>query len=84
MVDDIKDGLDDGTLVLVTALVAQHARQERQHQSLFCGKLETQGTDGIDYNDFELVADVGHKQGDLLHQTVYGGFSTGLFSKNKP
>jgi hypothetical protein len=78
VVDNVKDGFHDCSLVLVAAFVAQDSRQEIEHERLLGRELEAKCSHGVDNNDFELVRDLGHESADLFHQTVNARLGTRL------
>lgn len=41
-------------------------------------EFDAEGSDSIDNDDLELVADVTHESTDLLHQPIDGSFVAGL------
>ncbi len=76
--DQVEHALHDGALELVAALVAQDAAEELEHAGLLAGELEAERPDGLDDGDLELVGDLRHEAGDLLHQAVDAGLVAGL------
>lgn len=76
--DQIEHALHHGALELVAALVAQDAAQEGEHTSLLAGELEAQRADGFDNGNLELVRDLRHEAGNVLHKTIHAGFVAGL------
>ena len=76
--DHIKHRLYHSTLEVVAAFVAKNTRQEGQHRGVFCRELEAQGTDRVDNNDLEFVANFCHETSDLFDEPIHGGFVTSL------
>jgi hypothetical protein len=76
--DEVEHALHHGTLELVATLVAEDTTEELQHAGLLAGELETERADGLHDGDLELVRDLGHEAGDLLHQPVHTGLVAGL------
>lgn len=76
--DQIEHALHDGTLELVSTLIAQNATEEGQHAGLLAGELQAQSSDSLDNSNLELVGNLRHEARDLLHQSVNTGLVTGL------
>ena len=76
--DHVEDGFDDRALKVVSALVAQDARQEREHRFVLGRELEAERADGVDDDDLELIADLAHEAADLLHEAIDGRLIAGL------
>src|SRR5882672_3833957 len=76
--DHVEDGFYDGTLEVIATFITEDAGEEGEHRGMFEGELQTERTDGIDDDDFELVSDFSHEACDLLHKSVDGCFVAGL------
>lgn len=50
---------------------------------MFRGELEAEGTDSVDNDDLELVADFGHETTDLFYQAVDRSFIASLEETDK-
>lgn len=59
-----------------TSFISEHAGQEVHEDSVLPRELEGQGLDGLNDDHLELVRDLAHEGGDLLHQTVDRGLGT--------
>ena len=59
--DHVKDGFNNSTLEVIAAFIAKDTGEEGEHRSMFEGELETERTDRIDDDDFELVGDFRHE-----------------------
>jgi len=82
VLDHIEDRFHDGSLEVVSTLIPQDARQEREHDSLFCREFQTKRPDCVHHDDLEFVRDLAHEAGDLLHKTIDGGFVSSLHMKD--
>ena len=76
--DEVEHALHYSTLEIISSLVAKNAAQECQHTSLLARELETQGADGFNNGDLELVCNLRHEARDLLHQAIHASFVSGL------
>jgi hypothetical protein len=74
VVDNVKNGFHDRSLVLVAAFVAQDSRQEVEHERLLGRELEAESSHGIDDDNLELVRDLGHESANLFHEPINAGF----------
>mmetsp|Transcript_4894 Transcript_4894/g.17633 ORF Transcript_4894/g.17633 Transcript_4894/m.17633 type:complete len:665 (+) Transcript_4894:501-2495(+) len=68
--DDPEDGIDDGLLVLKATLLPQHTGQEGHHRPELGGELDAELVHGVHDHNLELVSNLGHERGHLLHQPV--------------
>lgn len=76
--DEVEHTLDDGALEVVATLITQDTAQESQHTGLLAGELEAKRADSLDDRDLELVGDLRHEAGDLLHEAIDAGLVSGL------
>lgn len=76
--DHVEDSLDNRSLEFVSSLVAKYTGKEGEHDGLLGGEFEAECSDSVDDDDLELVRDLAHELGDLLHEAVNGSFITGL------
>jgi hypothetical protein len=76
--NDGEHRIDDGLLVLVSALIAEHVGERGHEGAMLLLVLEAQSLNGVHHDDLELVRDVVDKVGDLLHQAVDSGLGASL------
>lgn len=65
--DQIEHALHNSPLELISTLIAQNTAEEGEHTSLLAGEFEAQGADSLHDCNLELVGNLGHEGGNLLH-----------------
>mmetsp|Transcript_8511 Transcript_8511/g.18533 ORF Transcript_8511/g.18533 Transcript_8511/m.18533 type:complete len:262 (+) Transcript_8511:1173-1958(+) len=76
--DERDDALHNALLEVEAALFPQCVGEEGHEDAVLCLVLDAQRPDRLHNDNLELVGDLAHKGGDLLHEAFHGGLGPRL------
>lgn len=78
ILNDGNDRVCDRRLVLQTALVPQHRRQEIHENAVLPRELQSERSNRLHHDHLKLIAYFRNETGDLLHEPVHGRLRPGF------
>mmetsp|Transcript_1510 Transcript_1510/g.2260 ORF Transcript_1510/g.2260 Transcript_1510/m.2260 type:complete len:286 (+) Transcript_1510:1602-2459(+) len=74
LLHNVDNGVHDGFLVRRASLVPQRKGEEGEQERVLARILDAERLDSLHNDNLELVRDVAHEGGDLLHEPLDAGF----------